>query len=51
MIFEFSFALLRGQGLDEMLGAYAFRSGNLWPVVLLVTALSPWLAARLRGWI
>lgn len=51
LIFEVSFALLRGQGVADMLGAYAFRGGNLWPVVLLVTALSPWLAARLRGWI
>jgi hypothetical protein len=33
----------------ELIGAYTFRDGNLWPLVLIVTALAPWLAARLRG--
>lgn len=31
--------------------AYLFKQGNLWPVVLLVTAIAPYLAARLRGWV
>jgi hypothetical protein len=51
LIFEFSFGLLRGVPLTEMLAAYTFRGGNIWPVVLLVTAAAPWLAARLRGWL
>jgi hypothetical protein len=37
------------QTWDEMFDAYTFRGGNLWPVVLLTTLLSPWLAATLRG--
>lgn len=50
LAFEFSFGLLRGRPLSEILSAYTFKGGNLWIVVLLVTAASPWLAARLRGW-
>ncbi len=51
LIFEFSFGLLQGKPLDDILAAYRFTDGNIWPLVLLVTALSPWLAARIRGWI
>jgi len=46
--FEFAFGLLRGQPLPEMLAAYTFAGGNLWPVVLLVTGLAPGLAAWLH---
>ena len=49
--FEFSFGLLRGQSGQALLAAYTFRGGNLWPLVLVVTALAPWLAARLRRWV
>lgn len=48
--FEFSFAALQGQSLVEMLAAYTFTDGNLWPVVLVVTTLAPRLIAKLRGW-
>ncbi len=51
LVFEFSFGLSRGEALTEMLDAYTFEGGNLWPVVLLITVVSPWLAARLRGWV
>ncbi|AWV07366.1 hypothetical protein [Marilutibacter maris] len=50
LAFEFSFGLLRGKSLDAILDAYTFSGGNLWLVVLAVTALAPWLAARLRKW-
>ena len=49
LIFEFSFGLGSGKDLSEVLAAYTFRDGNIWPVVLLVTLLAPWLAAKLRG--
>ncbi len=49
LIFEFSFSLSRGAELSKLVEAYTFKGGNLWPVVLVVTAVSPWLAARLRG--
>ena len=51
LIFELSFGLFRGMAPDEIIEAYTFKGGNIWPIVLLVTALSPWLAAKLRGWI
>ena len=50
LVFEFSFGLLRGQAPAEILEAYTFKGGNIWPVVLMVTAAAPLLAAKLRGW-
>lgn len=51
LIFEFAFGLLRGTSLSALLDAYTFKGGNIWPVVLLVTACAPYLAAKLRGWV
>ena len=51
LLFEFGFGLARGKPLAEILAAYTFRDGNLWPLVLAVTALAPWLAGKLRGWL
>lgn len=48
LAFEWSFGLLRGKSIAELAQAYAFTDGNLWSLVLLVTALAPWLAAQLR---
>ncbi|KXK01423.1 MAG: hypothetical protein UZ17_ACD001001646 [Acidobacteria bacterium OLB17] len=48
LAFEFSFGLVLGKTLNEILVAYSFRDGNLWPIVLLVTFLSPLAAAQLR---
>lgn len=50
VLFEFLFGLLRGQALAQILQAYTFAGGNLWPLVLGITALAPRLAARVRGW-
>ena len=49
LVFEFSFGLLQGKSWPVMLAAYTFKGGNIWPLVLAVTALAPYLAARLRG--
>ncbi|MDX1610238.1 MAG: hypothetical protein R3225_08975 [Halofilum sp. (in: g-proteobacteria)] len=49
LVFEFAFGLLRGLPTEAILAAYTFRDGNLWPLVLAVTAAAPWLAAKLRG--
>ena len=49
LVFEFTFGLWQGKSWPELLNAYTFEGGNLWPVVLAVTALAPRLAARLRG--
>lgn len=48
LAFEFAFGLLAGKRLAEIVDAYTFKGGNLWPLVLLVTAVAPWLAAALR---
>lgn len=51
LIFEFAFGrLVQGRPWPELLEAYTFRDGNLWPLVLLVTAAAPYVAARIRGW-
>ncbi len=50
LAFEFSFGLLlQHRTWSELLEAYTFRSGNLWPLVLLVTLIAPLAAVRLRG--
>jgi len=49
LAFEFSFGrFVQHKAWAELFDAYAFRAGNIWPVVLLTTFLSPWIAARLR---
>ncbi|MBK9130522.1 MAG: hypothetical protein IPM20_02595 [Gammaproteobacteria bacterium] len=49
LAFEFGFGLfVQGKSPVDLLDAYTFRGGNLWPVVLAATVFSPWLAARLR---
>jgi len=47
LAFEFGFGYwVQGQDWDTLLEAYAFRDGNLWPLVLVVTACAPWLVMR-----
>ncbi len=48
LVFEFGMGLSRGETLSEIVGAYTFKGGNLWSVVLVVTASAPWLASRIR---
>lgn len=48
LIFEFAFGIWQGKSWQALLQAYTFQGGNIWPVVLLVTALAPWVALRLR---
>lgn len=50
LVFEFSFGLWQGKSLHVLLQAYTFRGGNIWPVVLVVTLLAPWIAGKLRRW-
>jgi hypothetical protein len=55
LVFTLSFDLLmgaiQGERIRQQFDAYLFKRGNLWPVVLLVTAGAPWVAAKLRGWV
>lgn len=48
LVFEFAFGLWQGKSWSVLLEAYSFRDGNIWPVVLAVTVLAPYIAARLR---
>lgn len=50
VVFEFSFGLWQGKSWPTLLEAYTFRGGNIWPVVLIVIAVAPSVARRLRGW-
>ena len=49
VVFEFAFGVLQGKPLPVLLEAYTFRGGNIWPVVLAITGLAPYIAAKLRG--
>ena len=50
LAFEFGFGrLLQHRSWSELLEAYTFKNGNLWPVVLVVTFFAPLAAVRLRG--
>ncbi|MEL6116263.1 hypothetical protein P0Y67_13675 [Photobacterium sp. SP02] len=51
LAFEFSFGLWQGKSLSELLEAYTFKGGNIWPVVLATTFFAPYIAAWLRGWV
>ncbi len=51
LVFEFSFGLWQGKSWPVLLEAYTFKDGNVWPLVLAVVALAPYVAARLRGWL
>lgn len=51
LAFEFMLGrFIQGKPWPEIFEAYAFKDGNLWPVVLLITAAAPCLAAKIRGW-
>lgn len=50
LVFEFSFGLWQGKSWLELFEAYTFKDGNIWPLVLAVTALAPYIAVQLRGW-
>lgn len=48
LAFEFGFGLARGESWGEMLEAYTFKGGNIWPIVLAVTFFAPLIALRGR---
>lgn len=54
LVFEFGFGLLvQGKPWSELLAAYTFQGGNIWPIVLVVTLVAPLVvgqhSARRRG--
>ncbi len=47
LAFEFAFGIgVQQKSIEAVLTAYTFDGGNLWPMVLLVTLLSPVLSYR-----
>lgn len=46
VLFEFVFGFMQGKRWSELLSAYTFSDGNLWPLVLLALAVSPYLCSR-----
>jgi hypothetical protein len=50
MLFEFLFGYYAmGKSWAQLLGAYDVVEGNLWVLVLISTAVSPYLGAKVRG--
>jgi len=50
LLFEFGFGrFVARKSWRELLKAYTFKGGELWPLVLVIVFLAPWLAAGLRG--
>lgn len=50
LIFEFAFGrFIQGKPWRELLAAYTFEGGNIWPLVLVAMLLAPWLMAKWRG--
>ena len=48
LVFEFTTGFATGKSWTEMLAAYRFAEGNLWPIVLVVVLLAPMLVHRFR---
>lgn len=50
LVFEFGVGrYVQHKAWSELLEAYTFKDGNIWPVVLAVTLLAPYFAALLRS--
>ena len=50
LVFEFTCGRsLQHKSWPELLKAYTFKGGNIWPVVLIIIVLAPFIAAKLRG--
>jgi len=51
LVFEFTFGrLFQGKPWPEILEAYTFKGGNIWSLVLFITAVAPYIAAKFKGW-
>ena len=51
LVFEFSFGhLIQNKSWSQLLEAYTFKDGNVWLIVLLITAVAPIIVAKIQGW-
>jgi hypothetical protein len=48
LTFEFSFGLLRGQELGDLLGDYDVSKGRIWVLVLVTTGVAPYATGVVR---
>ena len=48
IVFETFLGLSMGDRLTELLKAYDITTGNLWPLVVLFTGITPWLIAKIK---
>ncbi len=48
LCFEFTFGLLAGKSMADLLAAYDPTTGNLWSLVMITIGLAPFLAATIR---
>lgn len=51
IVFDLLMGRAQGKSTAQLLDAYLFRNGNIFPAVLLVTLAAPYAAAKLRGWL
>lgn len=50
LAFEFGFGrMVLGRPWEDLLAAYTFKDGNIWPVVLVLTFCAPFFAAWMRA--
>lgn len=51
LVFEFGFGhYVSHKPWSELLADYDILRGRIWPLVLVTTAVAPWLVSRLRVW-
>jgi len=48
IIIEFIIGFIEGNTLNELLAAYNITTGNLWTLVLITTAISPYLSVKIK---
>ena len=52
LIIEFSLGyFVQDKPLSMLFEGYTFKDGNLWTVVLFITAVSPFISAKIKGWV
>lgn len=52
LAFEFTFGyLVQGKSWPVLLEAYTLKEGNIWLIVLAITATAPYIAAKFKGWV
>ena len=50
LVFESAFGrFVQHQSWQQLIEAYTFKDGNIWPLVLVVTFAAPLFAVRMRG--